>query len=188
MSLFVAVILDNLELDEDAKKVPINSITKIQNPTPKSPSLYVTSIIHDNWCITGETTETAWGIIWYQRRSAAKITSLWKVSRKTTYDKVGRQQDSVRYSNKIFPHLPFNSNSKSYYIQKNLILDFIESLPISQHPRYGIVSFLSLSTRQKTLTMMTKIQMLESAPPPLPFPWEVGYWEIIYLVMQKRGE
>ena len=48
MSLFVAVILDNLELDEDAKKVPINSITKIQNPTPKSPSLYVTSIIHDN--------------------------------------------------------------------------------------------------------------------------------------------
>ena len=31
MSLFVAVILDNLELDEDAKKVPINSITKIQN-------------------------------------------------------------------------------------------------------------------------------------------------------------
>ena len=26
MSLFVAVILDNLELDEDAKKVPINTV------------------------------------------------------------------------------------------------------------------------------------------------------------------
>ena len=94
----------------------------------------------------------------------------------------------LRYSNEIFPHLPFKNNSKSYYIQKNLILDFIGSLPISQHPRYGIVSFLSLSTRQKTLTMMTKIQMLESAPPPLPFPREVGCWEIIYLAMQKKGE